>query len=137
MTETGRIRLLFVCVENSGRSQMAEGFARALAGDRVVAWSAGSRPSGQVSGKAMRLMEEKGVSLEGHRSKGLDDLPPIPWDWIVTMGCGDACPHLPAKHRADWDLPDPREMDDAGYRAVRDRIETLVKELVAEAAPVR
>ncbi len=133
MSDPGRVRLLFVCVENSGRSQMAEGFARRWGGDRVVAWSAGSRPSGQVSPKAIRVMAEKGISLEGHRSKGLDDLPPLSWDWIVTMGCGDACPHLPARHRADWDLPDPRDLDDASYRAVRDRIEGLVRELVSSA----
>ena len=135
MSDSDRVRLLFVCVENSGRSQMAEGFARSMGGDRVVAWSAGSKPSGQVSPKAVRVMAEKGISLEGHRSKGLDDLPPLSWDWIVTMGCGDACPFLPAKHRADWDLPDPRDLDGAGYRAVRDRIEALVRELVGVAAP--
>ena len=135
MSDSDRVRLLFVCVENSGRSQMAEGFARSMGGDRVVAWSAGSKPSGQVSPKAVRVMAEKGISLEGHRSKGLDDLPPLSWDWIVTMGCGDACPFLPAKHRADWDLPDPRDLDDAGYRAVRDRIEAQVRELVGVAAP--
>jgi len=135
VSDSDRVRLLFVCVENSGRSQMAEGFARSMGGDRVVAWSAGSKPSGQVSPKAVRVMAEKGISLEGHRSKGLDDLPPLSWDWIVTMGCGDACPFLPAKHRADWDLPDPRDLDDAGYRAVRDRIEAQVRELVGVAAP--
>jgi arsenate reductase len=136
VTETGRIRLLFVCVENSGRSQMAEGFARALAGDRVVAWSAGSRPSGQVSGKAMRLMEEKGVSLEGHRSKGLDDLPPIPWDWIVTMGCGDACPIFPGKRYEDWELDDPAGQPVETVRRIRDdiqaRVRTLLRELTSE-----
>jgi len=123
-------RLLFVCVENSGRSQMAEGFARAIGGDGVVAWSAGSRPSGEVNPRAIRLMAEKGVSLEGQRSKGLDDLPPLAWDWIVTMGCGDACPNLPARHRADWDLPNPKDLDDVGFRAVRDRIEAGVRELL-------
>lgn len=123
--------LLFVCVENSCRSQMAEGFARALGAGRVAAFSAGSRPSGAVHPGAVRFMAEKGVDLSGHRSKGLDALPAgVRWDWIVTMGCGDACPHLPARHRLDWDLPDPKAMDDGGFRAVRDRIEREVRGLI-------
>ncbi len=125
--------LLFVCVENSCRSQMAEGFARAIGGSRVASYSAGSRPSGQVNPHALRLMAEKDIDLGSHVSKGLDDLPDAPWDYVVTMGCGDACPHLPAKHRVDWDLPDPKHMDDAGFRAVRDRIEMLVRALIATA----
>jgi protein-tyrosine-phosphatase len=127
-------RLLFVCVENSCRSQMAEGFARRFGGDRVSAFSAGSRPSGEVNPRAVRFMAERGVDLGAQRSKGLDDLPAVPWDWIVTMGCGDACPHLPALRRIDWALPDPKHLDDDGFRAVRDRIESLVRDLVETAA---
>jgi arsenate reductase len=126
--------LLFVCVENSCRSQMAEGFAHALGRDRVVSHSAGSRPSGQVNSRAIEFMAEKGIDLRSQRSKGLDDLPALRWDYVVTMGCGDACPHLPARHRLDWDLPDPKQLDDAGFRAVRDRIEGLVRDLIATAA---
>jgi protein-tyrosine-phosphatase len=132
--------LLFVCVENANRSQMAEGFARSLGRGRVVAFSAGSRPSGQVSARAVQFMRERGVDLTSQLSKGLDDLPRVKWDYIVTMGCGDACPNLPAVHRADWELPDPKHLDDDGFRAVRDRIEALVRDLIAEAtgtAPVR
>ena len=126
--------LLFVCVENSARSQMAEGFARALGQGRVQAHSAGSRPSGAINPTAIRLMGEKGIDLGAQRSKGLDDLPPgVTWDWIVTMGCGDACPHLPARHRLDWDLPDPGALDEHGFRDVRDQIEGLVRDLVAQA----
>jgi len=126
--------LLFVCVENSCRSQMAEGFARALGRDRVAAHSAGSRPSGRVNPKAVRFMAERGVDLGEQRSKGLDDLPAdVSWDYVVTMGCGDACPHLRAEHRLDWALPDPKDMEDDGFRAVRDRIEELVRGLIAEA----
>ena len=129
--------LLFVCVENSGRSQIAEGFARAIGQGRVQAFSAGSRPSGTVHPKAIRLMAERGIDLCPQRSKGLDDLPPgIQWDYLVTMGCGDACPHLPAHHRLDWNLPDPKDMDDAAFRQLCDVIETLVQGLVDEAAPV-
>ncbi len=129
--------LLFVCIENSNRSQMAEGFARALGGDRVTAHSAGSRPSGQVNTRAVQFMREKGVDLGLQHSKGLDDLPEIDWDWVVTMGCGDACPHLRAAHRLDWALTDPKHLDDDGFRAVRDRIEELVRELIAQATEAR
>lgn len=125
--------LLFVCVENSCRSQMAEGFARRLGQGRVTAYSAGSRPSGRVNPRAVEFMREKGIDLAVQLSKGLDDLPAVKWDYVVTMGCGDACPALPTNHRVDWDLPDPKGLDDAGFRAVRDRIERQVCELVAEA----
>jgi len=126
--------LLFVCIQNSCRSQMAEGFARELARGRVTAMSAGSRPSGEVDARAIRFMAEKGIELNAQRSKGLDDLPGLHWDYVVTMGCGDACPHLPARNRLDWDLPDPKHLDDDGFRAVRDRIEVLVKDLIDSAA---
>ena len=127
--------ILFVCVENSCRSQMAEGFARALAAGRVATFSAGSRPSGQVHPAAVRFMRERGIDLSGHASKGLGDLPQgIVLDYVVTMGCGDACPHLPARHRLDWDLPDPKLMGDEEFRTVRDRIEALVREIVSGAA---
>lgn len=125
--------LLFVCVENSCRSQMAEGFARALGRGRVTVFSAGSRPSGQVDPRAVRFMAERGIDLGVQSSKGLDDLPRLRWDYLVTMGCGDACPNLPASHRIDWDLRDPKHMDDAGFRAVRDHIESLVKALIVQA----
>jgi len=128
-----RPNLLFVCIENSNRSQMAEGFARMIGKSRVSAFSAGSRPSGQINPRAVQFMLEKGIDLSVQLSKGLDDLPKIRWDWIVTMGCGDACPTLPAKHRLDWELTDPKHLDDAGFRAVRDRIEALVTDLVAQA----
>ena len=128
-----RPHLLFVCIENSNRSQMAEGFARQLGRGQVEAFSAGSRPSGQVNPRAIRFMQEKHIDLAAQHSKGLDDLPRVRWDWIVTMGCGDACPMLPARHRVDWDLPDPKHLDDAGFRAVRDRIEGLVAGLIADA----
>ena len=128
-------RLLFVCVENSCRSQMAEGFAGSLGAGRVSAFSAGSRPSGRVDPRAVRFMAEKGIALATRRSKGLDDLPAgITWDYVVTMGCGDACPWLPARHRLDWALPDPKHLDDDGFRQVRDDIERRIRELVDEVA---
>ena len=123
-------RVLFVCVENSNRSQMAEAFARMRGGDAVEALSAGSRPSGKINPKAVRFMEELGYDLNAHVSKSLDDIDGE-FDAVVTMGCGDACPWVPAKRREDWALPDPRDMDDAGYRAVRDDIDARVQALLA------
>jgi protein-tyrosine-phosphatase len=122
--------VLFVCVENSNRSQMAEAFARMQGGDAVEAMSAGSRPSGKINPKAVRFMGELGYDLSGHASKSLDDIDGE-FDAVVTMGCGDGCPWVPAKRREDWALPDPRDMDDDGYRAVRDDIEARVKGLLA------
>jgi len=124
-------RLLFVCIENSNRSQMAEAFARIHGGARVEAWSAGSRPSGRVNPKAIDAMRERGYDLAAHASKSLDALPTGVFDAVVTMGCGDACPHVPAKHRTDWQIPDPRDMDPAAFRGVRDLIESQVRALLA------
>jgi protein-tyrosine-phosphatase len=128
------LHILFVCIENSNRSQMAEGFARAIGGRRVSAFSAGSKPSGVVNKKAIELMREKDIDISEQHSKSLDALPAITWDYIVTMGCGDACPNLPATHRLDWELPDPKYLDDAGFCAVRDRIEREVRALLAKAS---
>ena len=124
-------RVLFVCVENSNRSQMAEAFARLEGGGQVEAHSAGSRPSGTINPKAIRYMEEVGVDLAAHRSKSLEDIRGMEFDAVVTMGCGDNCPWVPARRREDWALPDPRDMDEAGYRAVRDEIRARVRQLLA------
>lgn len=127
------LRILFVCVENSCRSQMAEAFARALGRERVEAHSAGSQPSGQVDPRTISFMDEVGIDVSGQQSKGLDVIPKGIWDYIVTMGCGDACPSVPAHHRIDWDLPDPKALDDAGFRNVRDQIARRVAALLADA----
>ena len=125
-----RKRVLFVCVENANRSQMAEAFARLHGGDGVEALSAGSRPSGRINPKAVRFMAERGYDLSAHASKSLDEVAGE-FDAVVTMGCGDSCPWVPARRREDWALPDPRDMDDDGYRAVRDEIEARVRALLA------
>jgi protein-tyrosine-phosphatase len=125
-----RKRVLFVCVENSNRSQMAQAFAHIHGGESVEALSAGSRPSGVINPKAVRFMGELGYDLSTHASKSLDDIDGE-FDAVVTMGCGDACPWVPAKRREDWALPDPRDMDDAGYRSVRDDISARVQALLA------
>jgi len=125
------LRVLFVCVENSNRSQMAQAFARLLGGDEVEAYSAGSRPSGRVHPRAVAAMAARGYDLSTHTSKSLDALPPLEFDAAVTMGCGDACPHVRARLREDWQIPDPRDLDEAGFAAVRDRIEREVRALLA------
>jgi arsenate reductase (thioredoxin) len=124
-------RVLFVCIENANRSQMAEAFAHIHGGDTVEALSAGSHPSGVINPKAIRFMSELGYDLSGHDSKSLDQIDGE-FDAVITMGCGDDCPWVPAKRREDWALPDPKHMDDDGYRAVRDEISQRVKSLLAQ-----
>ena len=99
---------------------MAEAIARSLAGNRWEVWSAGSHPSGRVHPVALQVMGELGLDLSTHRSKGLDAVPAGPWDYVVTMGCGDACPALPARHRLDWEIPDPVGLPPAEVRRIRD-----------------
>ncbi len=123
-------RVLFVCVENSCRSQMAEGFARALARETIEPFSAGSQPSGIVNPKAVAAMKNAGIDISVQKSKGFDSLPENDWDAIVTMGCGDACPFLPAKMRIDWDLPEPKEMPEPEFNKVRDEIRSRVEKLI-------
>ena len=124
-------RLLFVCVENSNRSQMAEAFARIHGGERVEAYSAGSRPSGAINPKAIESMKEIGYDLSQHQSKSLSEIPNIEFDFVATMGCDDACPFVRAKQREDWNIPDPKEMSADEFRHVRDSIETKVREILA------
>jgi protein-tyrosine-phosphatase len=123
-------RILFVCVENSCRSQIAEAFARLHGSAGVEAHSAGSRPSGGVNPRAVAAMRELGYDLERHASKSLEEIPEGEYDVAVTMGCGDACPLVRARRREDWGIPDPREMPPDEFRAVRDQIERRVLELL-------
>jgi len=123
-------KVLFVCVENSSRSQMAEAFARMHGQGRVEAFSAGSRPSGKVNPKAIAAMKEREYDLSLHASKSLDQIPNHRFDFVITMGCGDACPHVPAVQREDWEIPDPRGMNLEEFRKVRDSIESKVLDLL-------
>ena len=127
-----KVRVLFVCVENSNRSQMAEAFARMLGGEKVEAFSAGSRPSGRVNPKAVEAMRELCYDLTAHTSKGLEAFDGRPIDAAVTMGCGDACPLVAAARRYDWQVPDPREMPPDEFRKVRDLIRDKVRDLLAD-----
>jgi protein-tyrosine-phosphatase len=123
-------KLLFVCVENSCRSQMAEAFARVHGGDGIEAYSAGSRPSGVVNPKAIKAMREIGYDLSTHGSKSLDELPDVEWDFVATMGCGDECPFVRAKRREDWEIADPKNMHADDFRKIRDEIGERVSELL-------
>ena len=123
-------RVLFVCVENSNRSQIAEAFARIHGAGKVEAYSAGSKPSGQVNSKAIEAMRELGYDLSKHQSKSLDNIPNVQYDFVATMGCGDECPFIQAKRREDWNIPDPKEMPPDQFNQVRDLIEARVKALL-------
>ena len=121
------LQMLFVCVENSNRSQMAEAFARLHAGESVRAFSAGSRPSGKVNPLAITAMAELGYDLSVHRSKSLNEVPDLDFDLVATMGCGDECPAVRSKRREDWVIPDPREMNADEFREIRDLIASKVQ----------
>ena len=123
-------RLLFVCVENANRSQMAEGFARFHGGHQVVALSAGSRPAAEVSPRAVEAMEELGIDIRAQLPKPLDEITGE-FDAVVTMGCGDACPRIPARVREDWPVKDTAGRSDAAYRDIRDDIRRRVQALIA------
>jgi arsenate reductase (thioredoxin) len=131
MSDRTRKSVLFVCVENSNRSQMAEAFARMHGATSVDPYSAGSRPSGRVNPKAVEAMREIGYDLTQHRSKTLSDIPAIEYDAVISMGCGDeGCPLVRAKRREDWDIPDPKGLPLERVQQVRDMIEKKVKDLL-------
>ena len=125
-------RVLFVCVENANRSQMAEAFARILGGAAVEAHSAGSQPSGMVNPNAIEAMHELGYDLSAHGSKSLLELPEVAFDFVATMGCGDACPMVRARQRADWSIPDPKHLPPDEFRVVRDLIRDKVQAMLNE-----
>lgn len=128
-----KIKLLFVCVENANRSQMSQAFAIIHGGDTVEAYSAGSKPSGVVNPKAIAAMKELNYDLSGHDSKSLEEVKAYaPFDAVVTMGCGDACPWMPAKKFIDWQIPDPKHLEPAEFNKIRDLIREKVKALIAE-----
>jgi arsenate reductase (thioredoxin) len=124
-------KILFVCVENSNRSQMSQAFAKILGGKNIEAYSAGSKPSGIVNPKAIAAMRELGYDLGKHDSKSLEEVKQYaPFDVVVTMGCGDACPWMPAKKFIDWQIPDPKNMEPDQFNEVRDMIKGKVKDLI-------
>ncbi len=123
-------KVLFVCVENSCRSQMAEAFGKRLGKDIFDSYSSGSNPSGQVNKKAMASMKSIGYDMTHHASKSLDDIPQIKYDYVITMGCGDECPFVQSKNKIDWQIADPKNLEMAQFNNVRDSIKNKVLELV-------
>lgn len=122
--------VLFLCVHNAGRSQMAAGWLRHLAGDRVVVWSGGSEPTSEINPAAVAVMAEVGVDITDEFPKPWTDEIVRAADVVITMGCGDACPLYPGKRYEDWELMDPAEMDINGVRAVCDEIRARVNDLI-------
>ena len=125
--------VLFVCVANSCRSQMAEAIAKSLAGPEWEIWSAGSAPSGRVHPVAIQMMAELELDLATHRSKGLPEVPSRQWDYVVTMGCGDTCQTVSARRRLDWQIPDPVGLPLDEVRRIRDALAQRVRALIAQA----
>jgi arsenate reductase len=123
--------VLFVCVHNAGRSQMAAGLLQRQAGDRIRVISAGSEPADQLNPAVVEAMEEVGIDISAERPKRLEDAMVRESDVVVTMGCGDACPYIPGKRYLDWDLPDPKDRPIDEVRATRDEIARRIEELVA------
>lgn len=135
MTATIKPTVLFVCVHNAGRSQMAAGYLRELAGDRVEVLSAGSEPKDQINPVAIEAMAEEDIDIAGNTPKILTVEAVKESDVVITMGCGDACPIFPGKRYEDWELEDPAGKDLETVRRVRDDIRGRVEALVAEIAP--
>ena len=133
MTATPTV--LFVCVHNAGRSQMAAGYLEALAGDRVDVRSAGSAPKDVVNPVAVEAMAEEGIDIAANTPKLLSVDAVKASDVVITMGCGDACPVFPGKRYEDWELDDPAGQDLAAVRRIRDEIRGRVEALIAEIAP--
>ncbi|WP_157006201.1 arsenate reductase ArsC [Agromyces laixinhei] len=132
---TEKPSVLFVCVHNAGRSQMAAGYLRALGGDSVEVRSAGSEPRDQINPVAIEAMAEEGIDITGNTPKILTVDAVKESDIVITMGCGDACPIFPGKRYEDWELVDPAGKDIETVRRVRDDIRSRVEALLAEIAP--
>jgi protein-tyrosine-phosphatase len=132
--DDGRPVVLFLCVHNAGRSQMALGFFQHLAGDNAVAWSGGSEPGVEVNAAAIGAMAERGIDISGEYPKPWTDEVVRAADVVITMGCGDACPIFPGTRYEDWDLDDPDGLDVSAVRPIRDEIERRVRGLLDELA---
>jgi protein-tyrosine-phosphatase len=131
-----RPEILFVCVHNAGRSQMAAGLLQQKAGDRVAVVSAGSEPADQLNPAVVAAMDEIGIDISAEQPKKLEDGMVRESDVVITMGCGDACPIYPGKRYEDWDLEDPAGKDLETVRGIRDEIAGRIDVLIAELSPV-
>ncbi|WP_308294352.1 arsenate reductase ArsC [Streptomyces sp. XM4193] len=135
MSEVSKPSVLFVCVHNAGRSQMAAAFLTHLAGDRVEVRSAGSAPGDAVNPAAVRAMAEVGIDMSAAKPKVLTAAAVQASDVVITMGCGDTCPVFPGKRYLDWELEDPAGRGIEAVRPIRDRIEQHIRNLLAELQP--
>jgi arsenate reductase (thioredoxin) len=124
--------VLFVCVHNAGRSQMAAGYLQHLAGDRIQVLSAGTEPKDQINPSAIAAMAEEGIDISTNQPKVLTDESVLASDYVITMGCGDACPFFPGKTYLDWPLTDPAGKGVEDVRPIRDEIRAKVEALIAE-----
>jgi protein-tyrosine-phosphatase len=122
--------ILFVCIENSCRSQIAEGFAKSLGKDIVEAYSAGSKPSGTIDPTAIEVMREVGIDIAVQKSKGFLDLPVKKFDYVITLGCKDVCPFVPASEHIEWQIADPKNKGRDFFRKVRDQIRRELEKLI-------
>jgi arsenate reductase (thioredoxin) len=127
-------RIVFICIENARRSQMAQGFAEVFGKGMLEVYSAGSRPSTQIDPLVIEVMKEKGIDLSARRPKSLNDLPPIKMDYLVTMGCEDTCPAVLSERIIDWQIPDPKGKSIDEFREIRDMIGQKVSALLEEIA---
>ena len=134
---TEKPSVLFVCVHNAGRSQMAAGYLRALGGDRVEVRSAGSEPKDQINPVAVEAMAEEGIDITGNTPKILTVEAVKESDVVITMGCGDACPIFPGKRYEDWELDDPAGQGIEAVRPIRDEIRRRIEKLIGELLPVQ
>ena len=127
-----KLKIVFVCVENARRSQMAAGFAEALGQGKLEVYSAGSRPASAIDSLVIEVMKEKGIDLSGRQPNSLNDLPPIEMDYLVTMGCEETCPAVLSKKILEWNIPDPKGKSIEVFREVRDMIEGKVRGFLKE-----
>jgi len=127
-----RATVLFVCVHNAGRSQMAAGFLQSLAGDRIEVLSAGTEPKDEINPSAIAAMAEVGIDITQNSPKVLTTEAVQASDYVITMGCGDTCPYFPGKTYLDWPLDDPAGQGIDGVRPIRDEIRAKVDALIAE-----
>jgi len=127
-------RILFICIENSCRSQIAEGFVKHLDINTLEVYSAGSKPSGEVNPMAIEVMLELGIDISQQKSKGFNDLPIKKFDYVITLGCNDLCPFVPADKHIEWRIENPRGKDLNFFRKIRDQIKNEVTSFIKKEA---
>ena len=124
------MKILFACIENSCRSQIAEALSKNISQGEIKFYSAGSKPSGVVNPMAIKLLKSQGVYLTDHRSKDVSEFINIKIDYLILMGCGDQCPNIVAEERIEWDIPDPKDMEEPEFLNVIENIRGKVKKLI-------